>query len=346
MKATITVVLNGLLAACLVICPYVYYSTFISTGQRHKNGIISTSPASTLARLQPQPSEANDTNGTEKASQLARYVKLVRSVRLLCWVMTGPTTILDKGKAVHETWGKRCSKLLFMTSERDRSNIDGRVSLPGVVEGRLGLREKAKQAWRHVWENYGQDFDWFYKCDDDTFTIVENLKFMIYPLPLATPFYTGMNLQGESTPYASGGAGYVLNRPALRSLFAQIDEGCMEEQGNPHEDQAVAVCLRKAGITLTNSQDARQRNRFLPLSPELHLASGSIGRTDFRWLFDRALGSATSTKRTVLDGPDCCSSLAISFHYIKPAMQYALDYLVYQLHLFGDHTQDWLYVQS
>ena len=36
---------------------------------------------------------------------------------------------------------------------------------------------KILQAFTYVWENHREDADWFIKTDDDTFVIMENLKY-------------------------------------------------------------------------------------------------------------------------------------------------------------------------
>lgn len=90
--------------------------------------------------------------------------KLFNDVKLLCWVMTSPETHHTKAIHVKRTWGRRCNKLLFMSSKVDL-NL-GTVALP-VLEGRRYLWDKTKRAFEHVYKNHFKDYDWFLKADDD-----------------------------------------------------------------------------------------------------------------------------------------------------------------------------------
>lgn len=79
--------------------------------------------------------------------------------------MTSPKNYLTKAQHVVKTWGKRCNKLLVMSSRSDdNSNV---IALP-VDEGFNKLWAKTKEAFKYVYKHHLNDADWFVKADDDT----------------------------------------------------------------------------------------------------------------------------------------------------------------------------------
>lgn len=46
------------------------------------------------------------------------HEKLRDEIRVLCWVLTYPGNHQIKAAHVKKTWGRRCTKLLFMSNER------------------------------------------------------------------------------------------------------------------------------------------------------------------------------------------------------------------------------------
>ncbi|CAG9812858.1 unnamed protein product [Phaedon cochleariae] len=159
----------------------------------------------------------NDNDTFHKMTNSLVADDLFKKVRVLCWVMTGPENHEKKAKHVKATWGKRCNTLLFMSSKADESLPV--VTLP-VEEGRNNLWGKTKHAFEYIYNNHFDDADWFMKADDDTYVILENLRYMLYPVDNQIPIYYGLRFKPFTKQgYMSGGAGYVLSKEALRRFI-------------------------------------------------------------------------------------------------------------------------------
>ena len=118
--------------------------------------------------------------------------KLFYKVRVLCWVMTCPDNLKKKAIHVKNTWGKRCNKIIFISSVNNTDLPAIGFNLP---EGRAHLTAKTMHAFRYVFQNHFNDADWFMKADDDTYVIVENLRFFLSGEDPNDPVYFGQHFK-------------------------------------------------------------------------------------------------------------------------------------------------------
>ena len=253
--------------------------------------------------------------------------QLATEVRVLCWIMTTPENHAKKAIHVKNTWGKRCNRLLFISSKADVTL--GAIGVEHVEEGTDWLWAKTKEAFKYVWKHHRHEADWFMKADDDTYVIVENLRLMLRTWDPKSPIYFGCRFKPfVQQGYMSGGAGYVLSTEALRRFVEQALPA--KDKCNPShsgaEDVELGKCLAAVGVEAGDSRDSLGRYRFLPFAPEHHIIPGHVDESFWYWKYIYYPQG---------QGIECCSNNAISFHYIPPNQMHVMEYLLYHLRPFG-----------
>ncbi|XP_003746014.1 glycoprotein-N-acetylgalactosamine 3-beta-galactosyltransferase 1 [Galendromus occidentalis] len=268
-----------------------------------------------------EPFEIADRSKHDHAVEYSR--SLQEKVRVLCWVMTEPHSHKRKAQHVKSTWGKRCNVLLFMSSVNDSSLPT--VALRIEKEDRNHLWEKTKLAFEYVHRNHRDDADWFVKADDDTYMVVENLRFMLAPHDTARPIYFGHKFRPYvKQGYMSGGSGYVLSKEALDRFAKRNATTCRQDAGGA-EDLEMGRCLEALGVEAGNSRDESGAERFLPLNPEFFLASE---RDQNFWFWQYTFYAQKEGARSISDS-------FVSFHYVNPASMHVLDFMLYHARPYG-----------
>uniref|UniRef100_A0A7E4VP58 Glycoprotein-N-acetylgalactosamine 3-beta-galactosyltransferase 1 n=1 Tax=Panagrellus redivivus TaxID=6233 RepID=A0A7E4VP58_PANRE len=259
---------------------------------------------------------------------------LKQSVRVFCWIMTAKKNTLSRAVHVNATWAQRCNKYVFVSVNETAAKLPN-VDL-NVTEGRNFLWAKTKAAHQYIYDNELDNFDWFLKADDDTYVIMENLRFMLLAYSPSDPVYFGCKFKPFTKQgYMSGGSGYVLSREAVKRF---VEEGLPDpkkckQAGTGAEDAEIGRCLEKINVTAGDSRDSRGRHRMLPFSPLSHLQAGG-NKTMPAWFYQYMYYPYEQ-------GKECCSDYMISFHYVNKGTMYALDNLLYHIRPIGFFDDLW-----
>ena len=212
-----------------------------------------------------------------KALGLVRVApKAATSPTLLCVIYTYHKHH-DLAKVATETWLPRCDGALVLSDANDTFA----VAIPHEgPEEYQNIWQKTRANWRYVSEYYFDDFDYFVIGGEDLFVIADNLKAYLAsdeiarPNARGEPLFLGRRFKQNGNwdrLFNSGGAGYVLNRPALKLLYDSFDRPfCQPHLRGFWEDVMVATCLKKAsnGAVLPyDTRDPDGRERFHPCVP-------------------------------------------------------------------------------
>ncbi|KAG9328961.1 hypothetical protein JZ751_004312 [Albula glossodonta] len=272
--------------------------------------------------------QAIETTGSVSEREISdenhtRAIELEQKVRVLCWVMTGPKYLSSRAQHVRSTWARHCNMVLFMSSEADPDFPT--VGL-NVTEGRDQLYWKTIRAFQHIHRHHLHQADWFLKADDDTYVVLENLRYLLAKHDRDDPIYFGRRFHPfVRQGYMSGGAGYVLSREAVRRFVEAFQTGRCTHS-SPIEDLALGRCMEAVRVKVGDSRDEQKRETFHAFPPEIHVVRKTSPKRSWQLSYDYY-----PTK----EGPECCSDLAISFHYVPPDLMYELEYYTYHLRAYG-----------
>lgn len=275
-----------------------------------------------LLKTDPRTAEFVDTSEADA---------LFDKVRILCLILTTEANLHTRARAVNATWARRCNSHYFVLQTRYEKDD---VIMTPYNDTRNNLIYKVRHAMIHAYTNLMGTFDWVLKADDDTYVILENLRFLLSNYDKDKPGYLGyhFNMYVENHGYMSGGAGYVMSVAALRQM---VDSGLNNDAcaltktyliAEVSEDFEIGKCLKIAGVPILSSMDVLGRETFHPYPFEQYLL-------DFlpEYLYD---WSNTRPQR----GYNCCSPFSISFHYMKPETMLMMDHLLYRIHIHGRNT--------
>jgi len=162
----------------------------------------------------------------------ANATKLAEEIRVLCLVMTQPKNHKTKAQQVYKTWGKRCTYVEFITT-KDIPDLPTIVSNTKEEYGQIW--GKTKFGFKTAFEKYYEKVDWVMKADDDTYVILENLRYLLSGYNHSDPIWFGFE---------------------FKVIVKDVNMG---------------HCLKNVGVVSMDSRDNLGRFRFLPFTPDNHI---------------------------------------------------------------------------
>lgn len=107
-------------------------------------------------------SKAKPFNGEKYDETLSKV--LFNEVKVVCMVLTYPKHHNETDHYVERTWGKRCNKLIFISSE---PVLNFETIVLNFNETREVLWKKVRAGFKYMYDHYINEYDWFLKADDD-----------------------------------------------------------------------------------------------------------------------------------------------------------------------------------
>lgn len=271
----------------------------------------------------PIPFEFNDAEDMHHKGGDAIATALAKKIRVLCWTFTSQDRLQSHARAVKETWGKRCTVLIFMSNEDDKEFGAINLASQGTVMNSVWGRTRA--AWKYIHKNHLEDADWFLKANEDSYVIMENLRLFLSFHNPADPKYFGRWYK-TSGGYNTESTAYVFSKATLRTFATALNNPMKCRKESTLDDSNVGKCLAAFDVHPSDTRDAQGREKFHPFAPEYHVVPNSIKWN--HWIHG-------SNKHPVFSGLKCCSQNSISFDGLGFNTLYILEYLVYHLKPYG-----------
>lgn len=263
--------------------------------------------------------------------------------KVLCFINTISTHHASHVKAIRETWGLKCDKLVFCSNVTDESIGAVKIDIP--ISDHDHLWDKHRKSLEYIYDTYRDDYDWFYKADDDAFVIMENLKLFLRSPEImmkskTEPVQFGhrFNLTSKLVDYYivdpilrqkfiqtfdrwvfnSGGPGYAMNRLYLETFLENYNSfECLNDKYSSMlpDDAAIAFCMAWHGSLPLNTRDLKGRERFHADQPS-GVYFTNPNQPDY-WVvqYHNDIGGLQWKEQ-------CCSNESIAFHYITPTHMY------------------------
>ncbi|XP_018324395.1 glycoprotein-N-acetylgalactosamine 3-beta-galactosyltransferase 1 [Agrilus planipennis] len=248
--------------------------------------------------------------GSKKHFLEAQY--LFQKIKITCIILVYKPRYRDVSNA---TWAQSCNNILFLNMTKSLNKIPIK-------------RTKENSSWSLLCRSLlnissNMDFNWVLIVKDDTYAIVENLRFMVASLNYQDSYYLGHGISSWGINYNSGDAGYVLSKGSLTKFlnYMNSSQGCFE--GNTFmnkEDYYLGKILTAMGIQPFDTRDCAGFSTFYGFNLQKLFLPGSTTLSSY---YTKSLYPVK-----------CCSPYSITFKTTSEDKMYTFHYLLYKLQIF------------
>jgi len=116
-------------------------------------------------------------------------------VRIYCFILTAPQFLNTRALAINSTWARRCDGYSFISEYSNDTKGLPIAPIRNLSSSYDYLTQKSTSALLYIYENFLNDYDWFFKADDDTYLFVENLKLFLKDKNTSKPITFGYNFK-------------------------------------------------------------------------------------------------------------------------------------------------------
>ena len=114
-----------------------------------------------------------------------------RKVNIFCLILTSPQNLETRAKYVKESWAILCNQTLFVSDEYN-------ATFPTIkVTNATGYDEvwaKTRKSLEYLYSKFYLKYDWFFRADDDTYVVMDNLRRFLHRKDPSKLEYYGMCL--------------------------------------------------------------------------------------------------------------------------------------------------------
>nr|XP_054767775.1 glycoprotein-N-acetylgalactosamine 3-beta-galactosyltransferase 1-like [Lytechinus pictus] len=243
--------------------------------------------------------------------------------KILCMVALAGldvATYATYSTTLQNTWGKHCSKVLFVSdrSIRVQANILRTDLKPGESHSWSRTKILLKEAYSFV-----EEFDWFVKVPYDGFVVLENLRHLLQLHQTNILGYIGQVFEGPGRD----GSVFVLSRYAMELIVPTLITCTPRFLQGFDDGEVLESCLRNVDvISLTDGRDQSGIFRFQMKVPELELPRLATSRMQWNLKY---------IEHPERQDESCCEEYPVTFHAVDVKEMYTLEYAIYHLRPFG-----------